>query len=46
MRALDIVNSVVMCQTPEGFWCDFTAIDKDWKLIEEYLKTDPMLENF
>ncbi|KAF5016766.1 hypothetical protein F66182_11441, partial [Fusarium sp. NRRL 66182] len=39
-------NSTIMCQTSEGYWCDFTAIDKGWRLIEEYLKTDPLLENF
>lgn len=41
-----IVNSTIMCQTSEGVWCDFAANVKAMKLVEEYLKTDPMLENF
>jgi hypothetical protein len=32
-------------QTPEGCWCRFTASVKTRRLIEEYIKTDAMLNN-
>ncbi|EEA22102.1 hypothetical protein TMatcc_008472 [Talaromyces marneffei ATCC 18224] len=39
-------NTTIMCQTAEGVWCDLATNEKAMKLIEEYLKKDPMLENF
>ncbi|PCH01079.1 Hypothetical protein PENO1_044620 [Penicillium occitanis (nom. inval.)] len=39
-------NTTIMCQTPEGVWCDFAANEKAMKLVKEYIKTDPMLEKF
>ena len=33
-----------MCKTEEGYWCDLAIPEKGMKMVEEYLKKDPMLE--
>ncbi|EED16187.1 conserved hypothetical protein [Talaromyces stipitatus ATCC 10500] len=39
-------TGIVMCQTEEGYWCEFAAPEKRIRLIEEHLRRDPMLEDF
>jgi hypothetical protein len=37
-------SSSIMCKTKEGYWCNFVMPVKGMKMVEEYLKKDPLLE--
>lgn len=36
---------MVLCKTKEGYWCHISIPLKTSKILQEYLKNDPMLEN-
>ncbi|KAH8600572.1 hypothetical protein B0O99DRAFT_659089 [Bisporella sp. PMI_857] len=40
----DRFNAMVLCKAEEGYWCRFSAAENKMKLLEEYVKEDPMLE--
>jgi hypothetical protein len=39
-----LVIATIMCKTEEGYWCNFAIPVKGMKMVEEYLKKDPMLK--
>jgi hypothetical protein len=38
------VNTTIMCKTEEGYWCNFALPVKGMRMVEAYLKKDPMLD--
>jgi hypothetical protein len=39
-----LVIATIMCKTEEGYWCNLAIPVKGMKMVEEYLKKDPMLK--
>ena len=39
-----LVNAIIMCKPEEGYWCNFAIPVKGMKMLEKYLRKDPMLE--